>query len=91
MEARIVAAHRDTVADVMGVLELDALFTRSGHRRDRPGRNSRRGRDLFRSEPVAEPDAAHATEEVMGANASVGGHLITSQNALRLGICGFRA
>jgi conjugative relaxase-like TrwC/TraI family protein len=31
VQARIVAAHRDTVAEVMGVLERDALFTRTGH------------------------------------------------------------
>jgi hypothetical protein len=31
VQARIVAAHRATVADVMGVLERDALFTRTGH------------------------------------------------------------
>ena len=30
LQARIVAAHRDTVAEVMGVLERDALFTRTG-------------------------------------------------------------
>jgi hypothetical protein len=31
VQARIAAAHRDTVAEVMGVLERDALFTRTGH------------------------------------------------------------
>jgi conjugative relaxase-like TrwC/TraI family protein len=30
VQARIVAAHRDTVAEVIGVLERDALFTRTG-------------------------------------------------------------
>jgi hypothetical protein len=31
LQARIAAAHRATVADVIGVLERDALFTRTGH------------------------------------------------------------
>ena len=31
VQARIAAAHRDTVAEVIGVLERDALFTRTGH------------------------------------------------------------
>lgn len=31
VQARIAAAHRDTVAAVMAVLERDALFTRTGH------------------------------------------------------------
>jgi hypothetical protein len=31
VQARIVSAHRDTVAEVIGVLQRDALFTRTGH------------------------------------------------------------
>ena len=31
VQAQIAAAHRDTVAEVIGVLERDALFTRTGH------------------------------------------------------------
>ena len=31
LQARIAAAHRDTVAEVLGLLERDALFTRTGH------------------------------------------------------------
>jgi conjugative relaxase-like TrwC/TraI family protein len=31
VQARIAAAHRDTVSEVIGVLERDALFTRTGH------------------------------------------------------------